>query len=69
MLNQYEVMLFFDIIKKNFKMVYVMLEKYMKDDVFIEVNLGDIRNENDFEYLVSVFVKFDAIHEDLDEIE
>ncbi len=46
-----------------------MIEKYIKDNVFIEVNLGDIRFEKNMEYLVSVFVKFDAMHEDVDDVE
>jgi hypothetical protein len=46
-----------------------MLEKYIRDDVFIEVNLGDIRNSNDLQYLISVFVKFNALHEELENVE
>jgi regulator of RNase E activity RraB len=46
-----------------------MLEKYMRDGTFIEVNLGDIRNDNNLEYLVSVFIKFNALHEDIEEVE
>jgi len=46
-----------------------MIEKYIKDNIFIEVNLGDIRFEKDYEYLVSVFVKFDAMHEDINDVE
>ncbi len=47
----------------------MMLEKYMRDATFIEVNLGDIRNENELEYLVSVFVKFNALHEEIESVE
>ncbi len=46
-----------------------MLEKYIRDGIFIEVNLGEIRQEKDLKYLVSVFVKFDAMHEEIDSIE
>jgi len=46
-----------------------MLEKYMRDEVFIEVNLGDIRNDGELEYLLSVFVKFNALHEDIETVE
>lgn len=46
-----------------------MLEKYMRDATFIEVNLGDIRNETELEYLVSVFVKFNALHEEIERVE
>ncbi len=46
-----------------------MLEKYMREGTFIEVNLGDIRNESELEYLISVFVKFNALHEDIEEVE
>ena len=46
-----------------------MIEKYIKDDIFIEVNLGDIRFAKEMEYLISVFVKFDAMHEDIDDVE
>jgi len=46
-----------------------MLEKYMRDATFIEVNLGDIRNETELEYLISVFVKFNALHEEIEKVE
>ena len=46
-----------------------MLEKYIRKGTFIEVNLGDIRNEAELEYLVSVFVKFNALHEEIEKIE
>ena len=46
-----------------------MLEKFIRDGVFIEVNLGDIRNESELEYLISVFVKFNALHEEVEKIE
>ena len=46
-----------------------MLEKYMRDEAFIEVNLGDIRNETELVYLVSVFVKFNALHEEIERVE
>ncbi len=46
-----------------------MLEKYIRDGIFVEVNLGDIRNESELEYLISVFVKFNAIHEDIENVE
>ncbi len=41
----------------------------MRDSTFIEVNLGEIRNQKDFEYLVSVFVKFNAIAEEIEKVE
>ncbi len=46
-----------------------MLENYIRANSFIEVNLGDIRNESELEYLASVFVKFDAMNEENDEVE
>jgi hypothetical protein len=41
----------------------------MRDEVFIGVNLGDIRNDGELEYLLSVFVKFNALHEDIETVE
>ena len=41
----------------------------MREGTFIEVNLGEIRNDNDLEFLISVFVKFNALHEDIDAVE
>ncbi|SFV49818.1 Putative cytoplasmic protein [hydrothermal vent metagenome] len=46
-----------------------MLEKYMREGAFIEVNLGEIRNISELEYLISVFVKFDALKEDNEKVE
>ena len=46
-----------------------MIEKYIRDDIFIEVNLDDFKNSRDLEYLISVFVKFDALHEEIEEVE
>ena len=46
-----------------------MIEKYMRGGTFIEVNIGEIRNKNELEYLISVFVKFDALHEEIDAVE
>ncbi len=41
----------------------------MRNEEFIEVNLGDIRNDNELEYLISVFVKFNALHEEIENVE
>jgi len=46
-----------------------MIEKYMRDEAFIEVNLGDVQDQEKYEYLLSVFVKFDAFHEEIEAVE
>lgn len=46
-----------------------MLEKFIRDETLIEVDVGDISDESELEYLIGVFVKFNAMHEEIDKIE
>lgn len=46
-----------------------MLEKFMREGAFIEVNTNEVRNERAYPFLVSVFVKFDAMHEEGGKVE
>ena len=46
-----------------------MLEKFIRNGTFIEVNTSEVRNERAYPFLVSVFVKFDAMHEESGKVE
>ena len=41
----------------------------MRNEAFIEVNIDEFQNKNQYKYLISVFVKFDAIHSDFEAVE